>query len=239
MATKTTLQPPAREMSTLVKAGTKALEDGDLITALSHFEDVVQKYPDRPEGHNNLGALYNALGENDKAETCFSRVIDMLADKPELRYNRGVVRSRLGKFDAARADFQSVLDAKPRDTETLNNLGVMDFMQGRLVDASARFRACLEIRPDYTNALLNLIDAEQALGNGPTAVQLCEDFLKKQNDLEVRRKLLELLSSGCREALDKASQVAETLVKNDDTAASRQKWNKLRNAQSAMAADAV
>ncbi len=225
-----------QDMTTMVRQGTQALEEGDLMGALGIFEQVVAAHPDRPEGHNNLGALYTALGENDKAESCFSQVIAMLPDNVDLRFNRGVVRTNLENFDGAREDFQTVLAARGDDADTLNNLGVVDFMQGRLENAARNFRACLKVRPRYTNALLNLVDVEQAQGHGPAAITLCEEAVADGGDIEIRRKLLELLSHGCREALEKASRVAETLVQTDNTPENRQEWNKLVQARSALAA---
>lgn len=202
----------AQDMTALVKIGTQALENGDLMTALETFEKVVAKYPDRPEGHNNLGAMYSSLGELDKAESCFDKVIAVLPDNPDVHYNRGVMRSRQEKFDTAREDFLVVLATNPKDADTLNNLGVMDFMQGHLGSARKFFKKALKAKPHYTNALLNLVDVEQSDGNSFKAVALCEKYLENNSNIEIRRKLLELLSTGCRDALDKASRVAETLI---------------------------
>ncbi len=204
--------PPSPEMSRLVQAGSACLEEGDLRGALTAFEQVVTMFPDRPEGHNNLGALYTAMGEHAKAEACFDQVLAILPDNTALHYNRGMARSNLEKFDLAREDFARVLVADPGDTDCLNNLGVMDFMQGKFAAARERFQQALELRPDYTRALLNLCDLEMAAGNGAKAVNLCEEHLAIYPSVEVRRALLELLSTGCREALDKADRTAEALL---------------------------
>lgn len=204
--------PTGADMQTMVQQGSQCIENGDLRGALEAFEGVVQAFPTRPEGHNNLGALYTSLGEFAKAENCFNQVVALLPDHPGIYYNRGMARSSLEKFDAAREDFQKVLQHDPTDTDCLNNLGVMDFMQGRFQDAREHFTQALDIRPDYARALLNLCDVEIATGNGSEAVQRCEDFLKTYQNIEVKRALLEVLSTGCREALDKAGQTARNLL---------------------------
>jgi len=216
MATTLTSPSPAANvpasLSELVQAGTNALNEGDLRLALDKFEAVVSAFPDRPEGHNNLGALYSSIGDFAKAEECFDRVLTILPDNPNIHYNRGVVRSRLEKFDGARADFAIVLQSHPDDADTLNNLGVANYMQGHLDAAREKFAKALASRPDYANALLNQVDLECATGNHARGVQLCEEFLTAHSDLDVRRKHLDLLSSGCREALQKASRVAESIL---------------------------
>ncbi len=224
------------DMTALVKQGRNALENGDLLEALQIFEEVVSAYPDRPEGHNNLGAMYTALNENQKAEQCFTRVMSILPENTDIHYNRGVVRSRLEKFDSARDDFLMVLKASPEDAGTLNNLGVMDFMQGHLEAARNYLQKAIQADPSYNNAMLNLIDVEQADGHSAVAVSLCEEYLANNNDMEVRRKLFELLSSGCREAIDKASRVAETLIGTDgDNIQTRTELGRLIQARSALA----
>lgn len=224
-----------QDMATLVKIGTQALESGNLMVALEAFEKVVAAYPDRPEGHNNLGAMYSSLGELDKAESCFDNVLAILPNNSDVHYNRGVIRSRQEKFDTAREDFKVVLKTHPKDADTLNNLGVMDFMQGRLPSARKHFKKAIKAKPGYVNALLNLIDVEQGAGNGFEAVTLCENYLEKNSSLEIRRKLLDLLSSGCRDALDKASRVAETLIASDgENMETRQELGRLIQARTAL-----
>ncbi len=233
----TTTETPenAQNMATMVKIGTKALENGDLMGALDAFEKVVNQYPDRPEGHNNLGAMYSSLGELDKAEACFDRVLAVLPNNPDVHYNRAVMRSRQEKFDTAREDFLVVLKAHPKDADTLNNLGVMDFMQGHLPSARKYFRKALKAKPGYINALLNLVDVEQSAGRGAAAVALCENYLQNNTNIEVRRKLLELLSNGCRDALDKASRVAENLIgTGDENAETRMELGRLIQARTAL-----
>ena len=227
--------PDAQDMATLVKIGTQALEKGDLMTALDAFEKVVNEFPDRPEGHNNLGAMYSSLGELDKAEACFDQVLAVLPNNPDVHYNRGVMRSRQEKFDTAREDFLVVLKAHPKDADTLNNMGVMDFMQGHLPSARKYFKKAIKAKPGYVNALLNLVDVEQSSGNGPQAVALCENYLKDNSDIEIRRKLLELLSNGCRDALDKASRVAEKLIgTGDENSKTRMELGRLIQARTAL-----
>jgi len=229
-----------QNMASLVTIGTQALENGDLMAALEAFEQVVATYPDRPEGHNNLGAMYSSLGELEKAENCFDQVLAVLPNNPDVHYNRGVMRSRMEKFDKAREDFLMVLKSNPRDADTLNNLGVMDFMQGHLPSARKYFKKAIKAKPGYVNALLNLIDVEQSAGNGARAVALCENHLENNSDIEIRRKLLELLSTGCREAIEKASMVAETLIgTGDENTNTRQELGRLIQARTALSVQTI
>ncbi|MBU8870108.1 MAG: tetratricopeptide repeat protein [Gemmatimonadales bacterium] len=222
MSTSTHLQPesnieaPSQEdLSNLVQEGSAALTKGDLRSALETFGKVIEAFPDRPEGHNNLGALYSSLNECAKAEVCFTRVLDILPHNANAMYNRGVVRARLEKSDLAREDFENALKLNPKDPDLFNNLGVINFLQGRLKQARKNFRKAAKLDSLNTNAVINLCDVEMAAGNHTEAVVLCENFLAKQNDLDIRQRHFELLITGCREALGKASEAAEALLSED------------------------
>lgn len=237
-STSRTHDPAA--LADLVQAGTAALQDGDLRLALQRFEDVVQAFPDRPEGHNNLGALYTSIGEFAQAEQCFDRVLEILPDNPNVLFNRGVVRSSLEKFDAARADFQAVLQVTPDDPDTVNNLGVAAFMQGHWDEARDLFKRAVALKPDYVGAFLNHVDLECTAGKFPLAMEMCEAFLATNNSIEVRRKHLELLSTGCREALTKASETAESiLVVERENDAVREELGRITQAKAAWSGGAT
>jgi len=165
--------PAADEIIAIVQEGKRALEGGDLETALARFEAVIRRFPHSREGHNNLGALYAALGRHDRAEACFSRVLELAPGTANVHYNRGISRIRLRRHDDAIADFQAVIRTSPTDADSWNNLGVAHFLKGDHAAAAANFRQALALTPNYPNAALNLADAELASGRakGPSAIE--------------------------------------------------------------------
>jgi Tfp pilus assembly protein PilF len=201
-----------QEMTTRVQEGKQALEKGDIKGALVAFEKVVNHFPQRPEGHNNLGALYAALGESQRAEQCFDRVLDILPQQPNVLYNRGIVRARQGDHSGAAADFLQAAELHPDDGDAWNNLGVSLFAQGQIEAAETHFRTALELQPENRNAILNLSDAEASLGQRARAIRGLRSYLGRHDDPEVRCKLVELMVEGCSEALAEAAREAEALL---------------------------
>lgn len=233
--TPTTDRPPPADMAGIVRQGSQALQDGDLAAALDLFHQVVQAFPQRPEGHNNLGALYSALGETAKAEACFDRVLALLPDNANVLYNRGLVRARQEKFAAARADFQAVVELSPHDCEARNNLGVLEYRSGRPDHARRHLQEALAQRPDYAAALLNLCDLEAQEGALAQAMDLCRRFLASHADAKVGRRLLELQIGSCLAAVDEACGHAEDLLRQDaQDVATRQDLGRLIQARSAL-----
>lgn len=204
--------PAAEAIVALVQAGKQALADGDLDGALARFEEVIQRFPDSREGHNNLGALYATLGRHDRAEACFSRVLELSPGVSNVHYNRGISRIRLRRFADAAADFQAVLKAQPTDADSWNNLGVAHFLAGDHAVAAADFRQALALTPNYPSAVLNLADAEAARGRTDAAIAACERFLDGRSDPEVGRRLVTLLSDEAGRLLGRAATAAQTLL---------------------------
>ena len=230
--------PAPEDMRQAVMAGSAALEAGDLKGALARFREVIEAFPDRPEGHNNLGGLYAALGEYAEAEACFNHVLDLIPENANVLHNRGVIRIHLEKFDAAHDDFQRAVAALPEDAEAHNNLGVALFMRGAFDDARAHLRRAMDLQPGYENALLNLCDVEEAAGSPRTGVELCAQHLQQWPEaVDVRRRHFRLLTSGCCEALEQAGQVAQEILAADNTdTETRRRWGRILEARELVAA---
>jgi len=227
-------------MAAAVQAGTDALNAGDLTTALEHFKQVIEAFPDRPEGHNNLGALYAGLGENEQAETCFNHVLELLPENANVLYNRGVARVRLEKFDSAYEDFSRVVTALPDDAEAHNNLGVTAFMRGAFGEAQAHLRRAMELREDYATALLNLCDVMAADRKATAAASLCENYLTTHpGDMDVRRRQFRLLTESCHDALSQAGRAAEEILAADEQdSQTRHEWGRILEARDLLIAAA-
>lgn len=222
-------------LAELVAAGTAALEEGDLRRALTSYQAVIEAFPDRPEGHNNLGALWASLGEWTRAEACFDRVVALLPGNPHVLYNRGVMRSHLGRHAEAGADFAAALALAPDDADLHNNLGVSHYLRGNPDGARRHLEAALRLRPDYPNALLNLCDVDEACGDLAGAVRRCNDHLARRQDGAVRRRLLELHAAAGSAHLDAACGTAEALLAaQPDDAPVRQHLGRLLNARQAL-----
>lgn len=230
-----TMPAADHRLAELVAAGTAALEDGDLRRALSAYQAVIDAFPDSPEGHNNLGALWASLGEWTRAEACFDRVVALLPGNPHVLYNRGVMRSHLGRHADAGADFGAALALAPNDADLHNNLGVSHFMRGNTEGARRHLDAALRLRPNYANALLNLCDVDEACGDLARAVRRCNEFLAGHQDGTVRHRLLELHAAAGSAHLDAACGTAEALLAaQPDNGPVRQHLGRLLNARHAL-----
>ncbi len=211
-ATPVTDRKYQEKLAALVQAGTTALREGSLESALDSFEAVIRCFPDSPEGYNNLGALYASLGRTAEAEECFGRVLEILPGNPNIHYNRGLMRARQENFAAATLDFEAVLHHDPGDPDAHNNLGVAAYVEGNALCARAHFQAALQTKPDHLGALINLCDLDEATGKTEEALALCREHLAHQNDYTVRRRMLGLLMNRAIGDLAASAEEARALV---------------------------
>jgi Tfp pilus assembly protein PilF len=220
----------------LVKAAQAALSTGDLESAGAAFTAAAASYPDQPESHNNLGAFYMGLGEFAPAEACFRRAVELLPDNANLRFNLGVTRMHLDHPERALVDFATVLVETPYDPEAHNNMAVAQFLTGDGSGAQESLAQALDLQPNFPNAILNQCDIDLASNDMETAIRRCEGYLVRFQDAGVLRRLLVLLDTQARQALEQAIPQAEALVQADGTdAAVRCHLGRLLEARQALA----
>jgi tetratricopeptide (TPR) repeat protein len=120
--------------------------------ALEIMEAGEALYPKRPEGLLNMGTMYSALGQNDKAEDAFSKAAA-----------------------AAQGELYELVDSATRQSwdgyvemATLNvaqirgTVGVNAFSAGDYDEAAAAFQRALEVNPYSRDYLLNYVQAKYA-----------------------------------------------------------------------------
>jgi len=120
------------------------------------WEDTVSKSPGKARPHNNLGTLYQANGELDRAEEQFRLAITSRPDYPEAHNNLGFVYELRGEPDKAEAEYNLALASKPDYAEAHNNLGIAFSNRGELDRAEAEYNLALASKPDYAEAHYNL-----------------------------------------------------------------------------------
>jgi Tfp pilus assembly protein PilF len=220
----------------LVKAAQTALATGDLEAARAAFTQAVADYPDQPVSHNNLGAFYMGLGEVAPAEACFRQAVELLPDNTNLRFNLGVTRMRLEQPERALIDFATVLAETPDDPEAHNNMAVAQFLTGDTAGAEDSLSRALDLQPNFPNAVLNQCDIDLARDDVESAIHRCESYLVRFQDSGVLRRLLVLLDSQARQALEHAIPQAEALIQTDATDAEvRRHLGRLLEARQALA----
>ncbi len=158
---------------------------GDLKAAIASYQTAVTLRPQFREAQNNLGLLYEALGDLDRAEQSFRAALgNVLSGGRESRegyalahYNLGRLYEKRAAYDAAIREFQTAVRQQPDFPEAYLNLGNVRLLRSQLkgtleLDAAIEaFRKAIALRQGlYPLAYENLAIALSFKGDKPAAL---------------------------------------------------------------------
>ena len=169
-------------------SGITAMDGKNNEDAIKMLELAELMYPHRPEAKMNLGALYAAKSENEKAIAVFEKAIES---------TNGPLKEKLKPEDAA--SWKRYADmAKLNIAQIMGARGVEEFESKKHEAAIATFTKASEINPYSRDYLFNL----------------AQSYYAKASVLEEQRT--QALTE--QEALTKAKKTAEAKAKADEAA---------------------
>lgn len=131
--------------------------------ALPLLQKALILAPDRPELYNELGMVFQDLGDFAKAASFHQRALKAAPGFVPAHINLGVAYKRQGKTNDAIAAYRAALALQPHSAAAHNNLGNLLRLAGELDQARQHLEKALELHPGYADAQNNLNDVLQAL----------------------------------------------------------------------------
>jgi protein O-GlcNAc transferase len=122
--------------------------------------------------YNNLGNVFVAKGDLDRAAACFQKAIQTGPGYAEAGYGLGKTRQLQGRLDEAIEAYSQVLRIKPEMTETLINLGQAYHASGKIDRAIECYRRVNLKNPEDSDADL-LLAAAYLDRNQPKTARGC------------------------------------------------------------------
>ncbi|MEK6876843.1 MAG: tetratricopeptide repeat protein [Nanoarchaeota archaeon] len=148
----------------------------------SLWTDTVEKSPDAPPAHHNLGVVYSKQGRLDEAIREYMTAIKLRPDAPIVHHNLGNVYSKQGRFDEAIKEYMIALRLKADYVEAYNELGIVYSKQGRFDEAIKEYITALNLKPDFPEAHNNLGNAYSEQGEIDKAIEHYQIALKLKPD---------------------------------------------------------
>jgi len=143
--------------------GLIAFKKEDNYLALKLIKTAIDIQPNTADFHNNLGRVYNALGD-DKAYFEYYRSIKLNPNHVKALCNLASSLRVRGEFSAAIDYAMRATKADPTDPEAYNNLGNALKDMNTIEDAIVAYNRAIELVPDYALAHWNLSLALLSLG---------------------------------------------------------------------------
>jgi predicted O-linked N-acetylglucosamine transferase (SPINDLY family) len=147
----------AQSAKSVLIAGMKARDRGDLAGAEALFRRALAADPAYARAHANLGELLSNQGRTEDAEQHLRRAIDLDADDVRAWNNLG---NLLARFPARKADaeaaFQNALRIEPDNVAALHNYATLLKSGGNAAGAKALWQRAVAAHPGHLKSLLAL-----------------------------------------------------------------------------------
>lgn len=125
--------------------------------AVAAYRSVLDLQPKFPKADNNLGNIFQEIGDFDKAFHHYRRAIETDPAYTIGRFNLGNLYQLRNEMDRALAEYRQVLRDQPENPEAWLNLGQALRRKGETEEALDALNRALEIQPGYEKALAALV----------------------------------------------------------------------------------
>lgn len=171
-------------MLTLIDMREKRYDD-----ALQSAQRLVEAQPERPLGHNMVGAAQLGLGNLKEARTNFEKAIEIDSEYKEARRNLAQLDIAEENYDDARRHYLRILEVDRDDVKTLQALAQLADRQEKPEEALTWLQRASDANPTLIQPRIQLIDKLLQTGEKGRAlndaVALANDFPRQPAALEV------------------------------------------------------
>jgi len=149
---------------------------GNRELAIDYYTKAVDRYPDFPKMHDDLGLLYQQLGRLTEAKEHFKiacnagikvscddlsrlekeAVISAQPGTADFYYQEGKNFVTQGQYDKAIESYKKAVDIDKNHHQALNELGYEYEMKNMLDESYKYYQKCIEVKPDYGKCYDNL-----------------------------------------------------------------------------------
>jgi tetratricopeptide (TPR) repeat protein len=144
-------------ISELFTQAIKNHQENNLQIATQLYKKIIQINPNHIKSNNNLGVLYQTLGDHQKAEGYFEKAIEIDPNHVNAHYNLGIVYEKLNENQKAIIFYEKAIEIDPNYVNAYNNLGNIFQKLKKSQKAKECYERVIEINPDLNTALINIV----------------------------------------------------------------------------------
>lgn len=158
------------------------VEQGRADEAVGVYREIVSDHPGSLKAHNNLGVLYDELGQHELALEQFQAAHHLGPENVEVIANLGAALGTLGRFEDAERELRRGQKLEPDSPDIRANLGILFFRRGLYAQAEAELRWVCEHDHDHGPAHFYRGEALNRLGRVEPAIEALERAVRLQPD---------------------------------------------------------
>lgn len=167
-------------IETELDTAAREMRQGAYESAVKQYQDVLERVPDAPNIHNNLGYALAQLGRYDEAIGHFEIAARQKGPGPlqaTLLHNWANTLEKLGRLDEADEKYALAARADPSRADVFVNWGNVLVALKRPEDAAERYHQAVEINPESALGWFNLGNTLEGLNRPEQALACYRTFL--------------------------------------------------------------
>ena len=155
------------------------------------FGRVIQLKPNYPQGHNNLGIIFQELGRFEQAVGSYQKACALKSDYFDAHYNMGVALKLWGHLKLSIEAFERSTQLAPSNWAAYDNLGSVLKAAGEFERAVNAYEAAILINPNNVGLIFKLGSALDEMGQSLEAISQYQRVLSLQpNNTDAYGKLI-------------------------------------------------
>ncbi|MDD5680353.1 MAG: tetratricopeptide repeat protein [Candidatus Omnitrophica bacterium] len=141
---------------------------------ITFYERTLRYNPDSARVNNNLGNMYNNMGNHEKAFQLYKKAIQIDPNFVDVYFNIGKAYESIGMREEAIKSFARAIELNPEHWSAYNELGLMCNESNKNEEAIRLFERAIEANPRYAQPYINLGMLYAKIGKKEDAVRLYE-----------------------------------------------------------------
>ncbi len=147
-------------------------------SALKIYQNIIARHPDHIGALNNMGVIYLARGENDRAEQVLDKALRINPSHPDALNNMATALKNRGDYQGAVSMIRKALSAKPVFKSAWFNLGNTYREMGDDAAAATAYGRAVALDPADPESLSSLGAALYRRGRGHDAKQVLQQSIQ-------------------------------------------------------------
>jgi len=153
---------------------------GKVQEAIELYREVVSDHPQSLKARNNLGVLYDEMGQHEMALEQFEAARSIDPENVEVLGNLGAALLGLSRFEEAERELRRGMRIDPENVVVRASLGILHFRRGLYAQAEAELRWVCEHDYDHAAAHFYRGEALNRLGRVDQAIEVLERAVRLQ-----------------------------------------------------------
>jgi Flp pilus assembly protein TadD len=169
--------------------------------AIQAYQKVIELDPTYVEAYNNLGIIYQMLGDMDRAFEAYRKSTEINPRYEKGYNNLGILLFLKGRYEEAVEAFQKALAINSNNIESHINLGILFKKKGEWEKAIGSYQKALAINPLHRETHYNIALLYEQLENLELAINYYQQFIQLSSKshpelvVKVQRHLNELMKT--------------------------------------------